>query len=146
MKGLLVHLLEARPHKPSLPVRSHLGRNRTLQLLLEGVDALGVRGSTSDPGDTGEPSTDVEVVLTGLGTPDEARLGENVDEVGADKVGEGLPVGGRLGEEGGVGELAAVDLLDGAVACELGGVEVLELGALGGGGILVEGVLACWKW
>lgn len=143
MKSLLVHLLEAGPLLPSLPVRHDLGGDRTPELLLDGLQSLRVVRGTRNPRHTREPCTDVEVILTRLGTVDEAGLGEKSREVDVDEGGDVSPVLGGEGVPVGGGDLATEELGEVVDTGELVSVELEEGGGVRGDGVFLQSGLAC---
>ena len=145
MEGLGVHLLPARTSGPRLPVADDLRRHLDLQLLLQRLVAIGLLVAATDPGDTGEPRADVEVVLAGLSAVDEACRGQDVGEVVLEVADDALPVvDGGVEELGAVG-LALVDRQDVAVRGLLLLVEVLEGRAFLRGRVLLKSLLACFR-
>lgn len=123
VKGLRVDLLPASTGRPSLPVGDNLGRDITLQLLDQSLVSLGLLVAATDPGDTGKPSTDVEIVFTRLCAADETALREDGGQVILDVADDVLPVVRREGEEIPALRFTLVDLQDAAVRCELLSVE-----------------------
>lgn len=128
---------------PRLPVRSNFLRDGDLQLLLQRLVPLSVVGGAANPGNTGEPRADVEVVFARFRATDESGRWQNFRKVIENIRDDVLPVSRRDGEEVRAGYVALVDLEDPAIALELLGVEVLEGRPLCGRGVLLERGLAC---
>lgn len=147
VKAVHVHLLEAGALDPRRPVRRHLRRHRALRLLLEGLVPVLISGTLRKEHETGQPGSEVEVVLARGGTAEEGTvLRQRGRELVVDVSSECRPMLHGLRKEAlldGVGHLALEDGKDTAVAGLLLVVEGLEGCGLGELAVLLERLLAC---
>ena len=143
MEGLGVNFRPAWTRRPSFPIGNHLLRDSGAQLLLQCLVSLSLFVAANDPRYARQLCTNVVVVFAGLSTPDKARFLQNLRQVIQNIAYDVLPVALGRGEVVTTGSLALVDRQDAAVACDLLGIEVLELSALWRSGILFKSVLTC---